>query len=77
MDSLHLEPHCSPCYNYLRGNLEEKKTVWLVPLVVRQDRGKVVISWSCSFGQSCECANCIYAHAENKKRDVGSNPTSL
>jgi len=62
--TLHLEPHCAPCHNYLSGNKEQIRTVWLVPTVIKQDGGMFRITWRCSLGDTCECGGCIYAHAK-------------
>jgi len=65
MDS-RLEPHCAPCYNFLRGGVEEKLTVWLAPHVIIKLGNRLVINWSCNWGESCENLSCIYACKREK-----------
>ena len=56
-----LQPHCSACFNYLKEGREDKKTVWLVPTIVRKKQDELIIVWRCNWGSSCESRSCIYS----------------
>ena len=71
MDS-RLEPHCAPCYNFRRGSMEEKVTVWLAPQAIIQREDRLIINWFCNWGKSCENKSCIYACKEEKGIGEGS-----
>jgi hypothetical protein len=64
--TINLEPHCGPCYDFCNLNYHSKRTVWLVPHVIKNREDSNVITWRCNWGNTCESA-CIYAMA--KERD--------
>ena len=68
MDNVHLEPHCAPCYNFVNDGLEQKQTVWIVPIIINNDEYRTKVSWACSLRQSCQNQNCVYAKGRRDKQ---------
>lgn len=60
--SVVLMPNCKVCFNFMRGGVRLRKSPWLVPHVVRHRENSEIISWRCSWGNTCE-ADCLYAMA--------------
>lgn len=57
-------PHCAPCHNFLKGNMESLKSSWLAPHVIkRRGENDTIVVWRCSWGEQCE-AGCVYARAK-------------
>ncbi|MBA7663592.1 hypothetical protein ES703_71637 [subsurface metagenome] len=63
-----LEPHCSPCFNFVRGTVEQKKTVWLAPTVIKREGDKLIIVWRCNWDRLCE-APCNYSRTHRFEGD--------
>jgi hypothetical protein len=64
LDDIRLSPHCAPCYNFLSANEELKKTVWLVPHIIKSKYdNELMIIWCCNWGERCE-AQCLYSRAK-------------
>lgn len=58
-------PKCGCCYDFLKGNHSSKKTIWLVPHVIKFREESLIIIWRCNWGNACE-SGCIYAMAKEK-----------
>ena len=72
MSELRFEPHNAPCYNFLLDGVESKKTAWLSPIVIKHERTRTLVSWSCNWGHLCE-AGCLYAHGFGKTHPIASS----
>lgn len=59
-------PLSGACYDFFKENKHLRKTVWLVPHVIKHKEGSEVISWRCNWGHSCE-SDCIYAMSRMEK----------
>jgi hypothetical protein len=58
-----LKPVIAPCYNFEEG---KPKTVVLAPIVVKNVRNEVHISYACSLGLWCPHV-CRYSQVKQKK----------
>jgi len=63
---LSFQAHCSACHNFLKDMKEQTRTVWLVPVAVKRQRNKLLISWACSLGNTCQSEACIYSRRDEK-----------
>jgi len=63
--SISFMPKSGPCYDYCYDNHTMKKTVWLVPHVIKYKDDSEVITWRCNWGTSCE-SKCLYAMARER-----------
>lgn len=60
-----LMPRSGPCFNYLQDGHNSRRTVWLVPHVIKHKEESDIISWRCNWGNVCE-SSCLYATIKNK-----------
>jgi hypothetical protein len=60
-----LMPKSGPCYDFSSENYRTKKTIWLVPHVIKYKEESEVITWRCNWGNVCE-AKCLYAMAKDR-----------
>jgi len=60
-----LTPKFGPCFEFVKDTMQNKRSVWLVPHVIKHRGDSEVITWRCSLGQSCE-SDCLYAMAKEK-----------
>jgi hypothetical protein len=58
-------PYCAACYNFLKDEQQSKKSVWLVPHVIKHKDDSELISWRCNWGNVCQ-SECIYAMARER-----------
>ena len=70
MAEIKLTPSNGPCHNFVVDGKEEKKTVWISPVSVRDAQNRTVIAWRCSLGNYCQAAFCLYARARHQDDDV-------
>jgi hypothetical protein len=64
---LNLMPHSNPCYDFMEKNNRSKKSVCLVPHVIKYKPESEVITWRCNWGNTCE-SDCLYAMANEKRK---------
>jgi len=64
-NSGHFAPKFGPCYDFLFDNHQTKKTIWLVPHVIKYRDESEVITWRCNWGNICE-SRCLYATARRE-----------
>jgi hypothetical protein len=64
---INLMPHSNPCYDFQENNNRSKKSICLVPHVIKYKQESEVITWRCNWGNSCE-SECLYAMANEKRR---------
>jgi len=69
--SISLIPKSGTCYDFIGDNNRFRKSIWLVPHVIKHREESEVITWRCNWGNVCE-SNCLYAM--NKIR---SNPSVI
>jgi len=62
---LSLMPRSGPCYDFTRGGCQVKKSIWLVPHVIKHKENSEVITWRCNWGNVCE-SKCLYALGKEK-----------
>jgi|DewCreStandDraft_4_1066084.scaffolds.fasta_scaffold31444_1 hypothetical protein len=62
---LSLMPKSGPCYDFTRGGSQVKKSIWLVPHVIKHKENSEVITWRCNWGNVCE-SKCLYAVGKDK-----------
>jgi hypothetical protein len=58
--SITLMPKCGHCYDFRKEDYRSRKTIWLVPHVIKYREGSQIITWRCNWGNTCE-SDCIYA----------------
>ncbi len=61
-----LMPAVGVCWNFVQGDRRLRKSSWMIPHVVRQKDDTHVVSWRCSWGNSCE-SGCYYAMARRER----------
>ncbi len=62
-DEMNFSPKNGPCYSFIQDNNVSRKTIWLVPHVIKHKQESEVITWRCSWGNVCQ-AECLYASAK-------------
>jgi hypothetical protein len=62
--SILIMPKTSYCYDFMESNFKAKKTVFLVPHVIKHRDHSEIISWRCNWGNICN-SKCIYATTKN------------
>jgi len=60
INSLTPFPVSGPCYSFIQDKRTSRKTVWVVPHVIKHLEGTQIITWRCNWGNVCE-SECIYA----------------
>jgi hypothetical protein len=58
-------PRFGPCYDFIKDALQVRRSIWLVPHVIKHRDDSEVITWRCSLGHVCE-SECLYAMAKEK-----------
>lgn len=53
------------CYDFIGDNNRSRKSIWLVPHVIKYREESEVITWRCNWGNVCE-SNCLYAMSKNR-----------
>jgi hypothetical protein len=48
------------CYDYFVNGYSTKKSMWIIPHVIKYRDDSEIITWRCSWGNSCK-SNCLYA----------------
>ncbi len=67
--SITLMPKCGYCYDFQKDNYRSRKTIWLVPHVIKYREESQIIIWRCNWGNACE-SGCIYAMAKERNELV-------
>lgn len=62
---LYLMPKSNTCYDFSENGLHTRKTVFLIPHVIRHEEKAAIITWRCNWGHVCE-SKCHYAIAKIK-----------
>ena len=57
---INLIPKCGPCYNFKDDDFFTKRTVWLVPHVIKNKDESQIITWRCNWGNVCK-SECVYS----------------
>ncbi|HSW58231.1 MAG TPA: hypothetical protein VLH15_07505 [Dehalococcoidales bacterium] len=65
LDNTSLTPRAGFCFDYETNNFRQKKSIWLVPHVIRHRADCRIITWRCNWGNSCE-SECLYAMVKDK-----------
>lgn len=60
VNALNLTPKNGYCNDVKIGNITTKKTIWLVPHVIRHKENDEIITWRCNWGNVCT-SRCVYA----------------
>jgi hypothetical protein len=63
--NLTLIPRFGPCYDFIKDTLRAKRSICIVPHVIKHRDDSEVITWRCSLGQVCE-SDYLYAMAKEK-----------
>jgi hypothetical protein len=58
-------PKSGPCYDFQGESVQNRKTIWLVPHVIKFKEESEVITWRCNWGNICE-SRCLYAMTKDK-----------
>jgi hypothetical protein len=66
-------PYSAACYNFLQENNQIKKSVWLVPHVIKHKDDSELISWRCNWGNVCQ-SDCIYAMGRERSEKSPVTP---
>ena len=64
-NSISLVAKSGTCYDFVGDNNRFRKSIWLVPHVIKHREESEVITWRCNWGNVCE-SNCLYAMNKNK-----------
>jgi hypothetical protein len=65
-----------PCYDFVMDGHQAKKTIWLVPHVIKYRDESEVITWRCNWGNVCE-SRCLYAMTKDKNwQPMNSQPVA-
>jgi len=62
-----LMPISNPCYDFMENHNRSKKSIYLVPHVIKYKMESDVITWRCNWGQICE-SNCLYAMGNERRK---------
>ncbi len=62
---INLMPKSGPCYDFQGDANSNRKTIWLVPHVIKFKDESEVITWRCNWGAICE-SRCLYAMTKDK-----------
>jgi len=62
---LSLMPKSGLCYDYQENSCKSRKTIWLVPHVIKYREESQVVTWRCNWGNVCE-SKCLYAMTKEK-----------
>jgi hypothetical protein len=60
-----LLPNSGSCYDYYDGRYRSRKTIWMVPHVIKFKEDSQIITWRCNWGNTCE-SKCLYAMLREK-----------
>jgi len=63
--AVNLMPKSGLCYDYQENGCKGRKTVWLVPHVIKYRDESQVVTWRCNWGNTCE-SRCLYAMTKDK-----------
>ncbi len=63
---INIIPKYGHCDDFYKNNNSSRKTIWLVPHIIKYREDSQIIIWRCNWGNTCE-SGCIYSMA--KKRD--------
>jgi hypothetical protein len=63
--TISLIPKSGTCYDFIGDNNRTRKSIWLVPHVIKYREESEVITWRCNWGNVCE-SNCLYAMNKNR-----------
>lgn len=63
--SLSLIPKSLICFDFLEKTTRQRKTVCLVPHVIKYKGESEVITWRCNWGNVCE-SRCLYAMSKDR-----------
>ncbi len=66
-----MQPGAGSCYGFSTNSFRSKKSIWLVPHVIKHKDDSEVITWRCNWGNTCE-SQCLYAM--NKGKNVAGAP---
>lgn len=67
--SINIMPKYGYCYDFLKDVYSGRKTIWLVPHVIKYREESQVIIWRCNWGNVCK-SDCIYAMAKERNELV-------
>ena len=65
INTINLMPKFGACDSFVSNEFTAKRTIWLVPHVVRYRDDSQIITWRCNWGNVCE-STCLYAMAKEK-----------
>lgn len=62
---LYIIPKSNMCHDFSENGLRTRKSVFLIPHVIRREEDSMIITWRCNWGQVCE-SKCHYAMTKIK-----------
>jgi hypothetical protein len=62
---IYIVPKANSCYDFSENGSRTRKTVFLIPHVIRHQEDCEIITWRCNWGHVCE-SKCHYAVAKIK-----------
>ncbi len=63
--AINMQPNSGSCYDFLGNGYRSKKTIWLVPHVIKYKDDSEIITWRCNWGNCCTSL-CLYAMNKDK-----------
>jgi hypothetical protein len=63
---IQIVPKSNSCYDFSENGSRLRKTVFLIPHVIRHSEDSEIITWRCNWGHMCE-AKCRYAMAKSRE----------
>jgi len=56
-----LQSVVSACYNFNDGVKDNKATIVIAPISLRDNGHQVVVTWGCSRREYCKTVSCLYS----------------
>lgn len=60
------QPTSDSCYEFFGDGYRSKKSVWVVPHIIKNKDGSEIVTWHCNWGNTCE-SKCVYAMSKERK----------
>jgi hypothetical protein len=64
--NISLTPKFGACFDFMRDGYNTRKTILLVPHVIKNKEDSAIITWRCNWGNACN-SGCIYATIKERR----------